>query len=134
LAWHPAVEALADSKPVWEPGTDRGYHAVTYGYLVGEVLRRISGKSIGTFFADEVATPLGLDFWIGLPEEHHDRVVPLIPLAPPPGIHFGDPDAPQPGLIGMLQMMMGADSLITRALTGPGGAFSSEDDWNRPEL
>jgi CubicO group peptidase (beta-lactamase class C family) len=134
LAWDPAVEALAESIPVWEPGSDRGYHAVTYGYLVGEVVRRVSGKSLGEFFADEVAGPLGLDFWIGLPADQHERVVPLIPLGPPPGIHFGDPDAPPPGLIAMLQMLMGADSLIARALTAPGGAFSSEDDWNRPEL
>ena len=63
--------------PVWEPGTAHGYHAVTYGWLVGEVVRRITGKSLGTFFADEVAGPLGLEFWIGLPDEQQDRVAPL---------------------------------------------------------
>jgi CubicO group peptidase (beta-lactamase class C family) len=134
IAWDPVVEALADSAPLWEPGTDRGYHAVTYGWLVGEVIRRVSGKSIGQFFADEVAGPLGLDFWIGLPEVHNDRVVPLIPLGPPPGVHFGDPDAPQPGMIEMLQMLMGADSLIARALSAPGGAFTDQDAWNSPAV
>lgn len=134
LAWHPVTDALADSKPVWEPGTDRGYHAVTYGYLVGEVIRRVTGDTVGAFFAKEVAAPLGLDFWIGLPDEHHDRVVPLIPLGPPPGVHFGDPNAPAPGMVEMLQLLMGPDSLIARALAAPGGAFSDQDVWNSPEL
>ena len=78
LAWEPPVQALAAQAPVWEPGTTHGYHAGTYGWLVGEVIRRISGKSVGTFFADEVAGPLGLDFWIGLPESQEGRVVPMI--------------------------------------------------------
>jgi len=77
LAWEPPVKALAAQRPVWEPGTTHGYHAGTYGWLVGEVIRRISGKSVGTFFADEVAGPLGLDFWIGLPESEETRVVPI---------------------------------------------------------
>ncbi len=78
LAWDPPVQALAAQKPVWEAGTVHGYHAGTYGWLVGEVIRRVSGKSVGTFFADEVAAPLGLDFWIGLPESEEHRVVPMI--------------------------------------------------------
>ena len=133
IAWDPVVEALADSVPIWEPGTERGYHAVTYGWLVGEVIRRVSGKSVGQFFADEVAGPLGLDFWIGLPSEQIERVIPLIPLGPPPGVHFGDPEGPQPGMIEMLAMLMGPDSLIARALSAPGGAFADQDIWNRPE-
>ena len=78
LAWDPPVQALAAQKPVWEAGTAHGYHAGTYGWLVGEVIRRVSGKSVGTFFADEVAAPIGLDFWIGLPESEEHRVVPMI--------------------------------------------------------
>ena len=78
LAWEPPVKALAAQSPVWEAGTAHGYHAGTCGWLVGEVIRRISGKSVGTFFADEVAGPLGLDFWIGLPESEESRVVPII--------------------------------------------------------
>ena len=78
LAWEPPVKTLAAQRPAWEPGTTHGYHAGTYGWLVGEVVRRISGKSLGTFFADEVAGPLGLDFWIGLPESEESRVVPVI--------------------------------------------------------
>lgn len=74
LEWDWMVRALAAQRPYWEPGTAQGYHALTYGWLVGEVVRRVSGKSLGQFFADEVAGPLGLDFWIGLPEEQEPRV------------------------------------------------------------
>jgi CubicO group peptidase (beta-lactamase class C family) len=77
LSWDTAVSLLAAQRPMWEPGSTFGYHAGTYGWLVGEVVRRISGKSLGTFFADEVAKPLGLEFWIGLPEDKEDRVVPM---------------------------------------------------------
>ena len=80
LAWDPMVRALEEQAPVWEPGTAHGYHATTYGWLVGEVVRRVSGKSLGTFFHDEIATPLDLDFWIGLPDEEQHRVAPLIQL------------------------------------------------------
>ena len=80
LAWAPPVKALAAQQPVWEPGTAHGYHAGTYGWLVGEVVRRISGKSVGTFFADEVAGPLGLDFWIGLPESEESRVARMVEI------------------------------------------------------
>ena len=74
LAWQPLIEALAAQKPYWTPGTAHGYHAVTYGHLVGEVVKRVDGRSVGRFFADEVAKPLGLEFWIGLPESEEHRV------------------------------------------------------------
>lgn len=74
LAWDPAVAALAAQRPFWEPGTEHGYHAITFGWLVGEVVRRVSGRSIGTFFRDEIAEPHGLDFWIGLPKAEHHRM------------------------------------------------------------
>ena len=66
-------ETLAAEAPFWEPGTRNGYHALTFGFLVGEVVRRVSGRPLGDFFRDEVATPLGLDFWIGLPESEEPR-------------------------------------------------------------
>ena len=78
LSWEGPVKALEKQRPVWEPGTAHGYHAGNYGWLVGEVIRRISGKSVGTFFADEIASPLGLDFWIGLPESEEKRVLPIV--------------------------------------------------------
>src|SRR5581483_5263521 len=80
--WDRCTELLAGQEPWWEPGTASGYHAVTQGYLVGEVVRRISGRSLGTFFREEVAEPLGADFHIGLPPEHDGRVARLIPHPP----------------------------------------------------
>jgi CubicO group peptidase (beta-lactamase class C family) len=75
------AQVLARQKPAWEPGTRQGYHAVTIGYYEGELLRRIDPqhRSLGQFFQDEIATPLGLDFYIGLPESIPDsRLATLI--------------------------------------------------------
>ncbi|HEX5267825.1 MAG TPA: serine hydrolase domain-containing protein [Acidimicrobiales bacterium] len=80
--WEKCTSLLADQAPWWDPGTASGYHAVTQGYLVGEVVRRITGISLGTFFREEVATPLGADFHIGLAAEHDGRVSRLIPHPP----------------------------------------------------
>ncbi|MFI1014250.1 serine hydrolase domain-containing protein [Streptomyces sp. NPDC020965] len=74
LAWHPMTAALAAQRPQWTPGTAHGYHGRTWGWLVGEVIRRVSGRTPGRFFAEEIATPLGLDFFIGLPAGERDRV------------------------------------------------------------
>src|SRR5581483_11601232 len=68
--WDLVAGMLAAQEPLWEPGTRNGYHALTFGHLVG--------RSVGTFFADEVAGPLGLDFWIGLPAEIEPRVAPIV--------------------------------------------------------
>lgn len=76
--WDYMVRVLEEEEPFWEPGTRHGYHGFTFGWLVGEVIRRASGKTVGAFFRDEVAGPLGLDFWIGLPEELEPRVAPMI--------------------------------------------------------
>jgi CubicO group peptidase (beta-lactamase class C family) len=65
---------IAASPPAWEPGTKQGYHAITYGWIVGELVRRITGRTVGTYFHDEVAVPLGLDTWIGTPPEALPRV------------------------------------------------------------
>ncbi|MET9294086.1 serine hydrolase domain-containing protein [Streptomyces sp. NPDC003077] len=74
LAWHPMTTALAAQRPLWSPGTAHGYHGRTWGWLVGEVIRRVSGRTPGCFFADDIAAPLGLDFFIGLPADERDRV------------------------------------------------------------
>ncbi|MEU1099528.1 serine hydrolase domain-containing protein [Streptomyces tibetensis] len=74
LVWHPMAAALAAQHPQWIPGTAHGYHGRTWGWLVGEVIRRVSGQTPGRFFADEIAAPLGLDFFIGLPARERDRV------------------------------------------------------------
>ncbi len=77
--WAYMTGRLADEVPFWEPGTRNGYHGFTFGWTVGEMVRRASGKSLGAFFRDEIADPLGLDFWIGLPEEMEPRVAPIVP-------------------------------------------------------
>ena len=77
--WEKVTALLAAQKPFWEPGTASGYHAITQGYLVGEVVRRITGRSLGTVFREEIAEPLGADFHIGLPASEDDRVAELIP-------------------------------------------------------
>jgi CubicO group peptidase (beta-lactamase class C family) len=90
--WDRCTSALAAQAPWWEPGTASGYHAVTQGYLIGEVVRRITGVSIGEFFRTEVAEPLGADFHIGVPEEADGRVSIVIP-PPPPTFGENDPSS-----------------------------------------
>ena len=90
--WEKITNMLAAQKPWWEPGTKSGYHLVTFGYLLGELIRRITGKTIGTFFKENIASPLNADFHIGLPKEYDYRVGELIP---PPQIDLkslGDVD------------------------------------------
>ena len=77
--WDYMTGLLAEEAPFWPPGTRNGYHGFTFGWTVGEMVRRAAGSSLGTFFKNEVAKPLGLDFWIGLPEEIEPRVAPIIP-------------------------------------------------------
>jgi CubicO group peptidase (beta-lactamase class C family) len=124
MAVTPVVEALGAQAPVWEPGSRHGYHAVTYGWLAGELVRRVDGRRIGQYFADEVAGPLGLDFWIGLPESEELRVSRL-EIAPPPT----DPDA-----LAMMMQIAGPGTMGFNALfmsgvmfTGPDDAFNSRE-------
>jgi CubicO group peptidase (beta-lactamase class C family) len=72
------TERLAAQEPFWQPGTRNGYHALTFGFTVGEIIRRVAGQSLGRFFQEQVAGKLGLDFWIGLPEAIESRVAPMI--------------------------------------------------------
>jgi CubicO group peptidase (beta-lactamase class C family) len=82
--WELMTSALAAESPFWTPGLQHGYHGLTFGFLVGEVVRRITGTTLGAFFRHEVAGPLGLDFHIGLPEADEARVARVIPQAPDP--------------------------------------------------
>ncbi|MET9642095.1 serine hydrolase domain-containing protein [Streptomyces syringium] len=75
--------ALAAQAPAWEPGTAHGYHAQTYSWLLGELVRRVTGRSIGRWVAEEIAGPLGLDLWIGLPDAERGRVGRIADIAPP---------------------------------------------------
>ncbi len=87
--WDAMTSALAAHTPWWEPGTRHGYHAFTYGYLLGEVLRRITGKSLGTYLREEIAQPLDLDFHIGLDARDDGRVAQMIGADPAPA---GEPN------------------------------------------
>jgi CubicO group peptidase (beta-lactamase class C family) len=69
-----AAATLAAQAPAWEPGADHGYHAQTYSWLTGELVRRVTGRSIGQWIAEEIAGPLGLDLWVGLPDAERARV------------------------------------------------------------
>ena len=80
--WEKATSLLAAQETWWEPGTASGYHALTQGYLIGEVVRRVTGQSLGAFFRERVAEPLGADFHIGLDPAEFGRVANVI--APPP--------------------------------------------------
>ena len=107
LAWTPVVDALAAQRPLWEPGTAHGYHAFTFGWLAGEVMRRVSGVSVGRLIADRIAQPLGVEFWIGLPEELNARVAPVIPPVPT--------DPPDP----FVKLAADPTSLAHKAFTNP---------------
>jgi CubicO group peptidase (beta-lactamase class C family) len=83
--WEKVTALLAAQEPYWKPGTASGYHAMTQGFLVGEVVRRVTGRSLGTVFREEIAVPLGADFHIGLPASEDPRVAELIaPAGPSP--------------------------------------------------
>ena len=82
--WDLICNQLAKQEPLWEPGSAHGYHAITYGHLVGELLKRVDGRTIGTYFKEEIAEPLDLDFWIGLPDSEFDRVSDIYPSKPSP--------------------------------------------------
>lgn len=87
--WDKVTNLLAGQAPWWTPGTKSGYHAISQGNLVGEVVRRVDGRSVGRFFAEEIAGPIRADFHIGLGAEHDSRVAPVIPAAP---LQFGGGD------------------------------------------
>jgi len=78
--WEKMTSLLAAQAPLWEPGTASGYHTITFGFLIGEIVRRITGKSLGTVFREEIAEPLGADFHIGLPASADSRVAEIIPI------------------------------------------------------
>jgi CubicO group peptidase (beta-lactamase class C family) len=114
LAAAPVVAALAAQRPDWAPGTRHGYHIRSFGWLVGELVRRQSGVSTGTAWRREIAGPLGIDAWIGLPAPAHSRCARLIP-----------PPREEPTLADRF----GPDSLPGRAFSGPSGLFRYDDMW-----
>lgn len=117
-AWTPLAEALAAQAPLWEPGTAHGYHALTYGTLVGEVCARVSGLTPGELIRREIADPLGIEFWVGVPEAVIPRVSPLLSSVRAPD---DPPDA-------FLQTLSDPTSLAFRAFFVAGGMLSSLND------
>ena len=117
--WDKIVALLAAQAPWWEPGSAPGYHAITQGYLIGEVVRRITGKSLGTYFREEIAGPLGADFFIGVPANEFHRISRLIP--------FGQGGAPDGG---------DANSIPARTFRSPfaGVEHSWTDGWRQAEI
>ncbi len=141
IVWEPVVEALARQSPAWEPGTDHGYHATTFGYLVGEVVRRVTGRTLGTYFREEIAGPLDADWYVGLPPAEEHRVARLV--AGPDGSPFAmlssvgtgsDADPAMEAILAQLAPYIGPDGWLKKALEAPGGAFSSEEVWADPRL
>ena len=118
------VEALANQEPFWKPGSAHGYHARTHGFLVDELVRRISGIDVGAYFRDIFAAPLGLDLWIGLPEELVNDVAPIYAarrarVAAGEAIFYGE--------------LAKQDSLTFKAFTTPAGLMVPSI-MNRPEI
>src|SRR5262249_2822174 len=113
--WDKSTALLAAQAPWWEPGTASGYHALTYGHLIGEVIRRITGQRLGEFFAAHVAGPLGADFHIGLPPSEFHRVANVVP---PPAM----PTLPVPDMT-----QLAPNTVAFRTSTNP--IMTAETTW-----
>lgn len=114
LAWMPMVRALAAQAPNWQPGTAFGYHGRTYGWLIGEVIRRVSGRTPGRFLAEEIAGPLDIDFFIGLPPAAQHRVSRLVSAPAPDLSEVPEENVPE-SLRPLLAAMRDPQALVNRA-------------------
>jgi CubicO group peptidase (beta-lactamase class C family) len=129
---------LAAQEPAWAPGSAHGYHALTFGWLVGELVARITGRSVGRFLADEIAGPLGLDVFIGLPEVAVSRVARLVNAAPRTreeiDAAIADPEAKRM-VLALVDALGDPSSLVARA-GSMNGALSTPDAtvWSDPAL
>ncbi len=126
--WNKMTTALAEQEPWWEPGTRHGYHALTFGFLVGEVIRRITGKTPGAYLRDEIAGPLGVDFHIGLEAKHDARTADMIPT-PLPGP--GEPNL-------FAEVMKNPESVAAKAFMNPPGGMRpglvNTREWRAAEI
>lgn len=120
--WEKVTSELARQEPWWQPGAKHGYHAITFGWLVGEVVRRVSGKSLGTYFRDEIAAPLGADAYIGFGPELDARVADIL-AAPPP-----KPGQPNP----LMDLLKEPESVGAKAINNPPNAIAIETVNSRP--
>lgn len=126
LHWETIVARLADTRPDWPIGSGHGYHAISFGWLAGELIRRVDGRSVGRFVAEEIAGPLGVDLWIGLPDAEEHRVSPVIG-------ELIATDGADPALKAMLEVFLGPGSRAGRAL-GLNGAFVGDGLFNRRDV
>ena len=137
--WQAMTSALAEQEPWWEPGTQHGYHAITFGYLVGELVRRVTGQSLGSYFREHVAEPLGADFHIGLAPEHDARTTRLHGQLVSPSKDGGPPKLPDglpPALRKFMQDMTDASTMTGAAFINPpqeSGAVNSRE-WRAAEI
>ena len=133
LQWETMTEALASQEPGWEPGAGHGYHVNTYGFLIGEVVRRITGKSLGTYLRDEIAGPAGIDFFIGFGSELDARCADVIPPRPDPDAEQGRRplDGELDTLTGLARMRAGAYR-NPRNLSGQG--IINTREWRAAEV
>jgi CubicO group peptidase (beta-lactamase class C family) len=124
--WSFVCTTLAEQAPLWEPGTRHGYHALTFGHLAGELVRRVDGRSLGSYFREELSDPLGLDFHIGLPDALHSRCAEMVPAPPPPPgtPSFLDAMAKQPD--SLAARVFGSSELGANRVNTPG--------WRRAEI
>jgi CubicO group peptidase (beta-lactamase class C family) len=126
--WDAMCSALAEQEPWWEPGTAHGYHALTFGWLVGELVRRIRGKKIGDVVREEIAGPLGVEFEIGFGPELDDRVAPLV-QGP---VHVPE-DGPGFDLVG--EIVNNPESLMAKAFGNPPLALDPNTrEWRAAEI
>ncbi len=126
--WHAMCRALAAETPWWQPGETHGYHALTFGWLVGEVVRRIDGRSPGRYFREEVAGPLGAEFHIGLPDSEHGRVAEMGPIP------LSEPGAEGASLAAL--MMSDPQGVTARAFLNPPSMALGPNvpEWRRAEI
>jgi CubicO group peptidase (beta-lactamase class C family) len=128
LSWEPVISAIEEQEPLWPPGTGHSYHTMTYGWLVGEVIRQVTGQRPGSFLRAELAEPLGLDLWIGAPKDVIERAAWLEPPMP-------DTD---PVLAAVIADWSSKQPVAERAAT-MGGAFGfplvdGQVSFNDPEI
>ncbi|HEY0933176.1 MAG TPA: serine hydrolase domain-containing protein [Trebonia sp.] len=131
------VEVLEQQVPVWEPGTAHGYHALTYGWLAGALIAKVTGTRLGEVFQAEIAKPLGLDFHIGLPPEDLPRVAPLVNMPPPdPAALAAITDPAQLDLLMRLGAAMADPGSVFSRTLSTNGALPTPDavTWNDPRV
>lgn len=131
------ADVLARQAPLWEPGTDHGYHALTYGWLAGEAVRRLTGHTVGEFVAKEISGPLGLELWLGAPDGVIDRAARIGALPPPrreaPAVAVLD-DAARDSVARLGAAFTDPASLISRALASPAALREPGARFNNPRV